>query len=46
MGNDFLYLCGEVAELALNLVEDVDDLTGTVTKGFCNILDDFDFIFR
>ena len=46
VGHDFLNLGGEVAEFALNLVEDIDDLTGTVTKGFSNFLDNVDFIFR
>ena len=46
VGNDFLHLGGEVAELTLNLVEDIDDLTGTITKGLCNLFDNVDFIFR
>lgn len=46
VGNDFLHLGGEVAELTLNLMEDIDDLTGTITKGLCNLFDNVDFIFR
>ena len=46
VGDDFLHLGGQIAELALHLVEDVDDLAGTVTKGFSNLFDDVDFIFR
>ena len=46
VGNDFLHLGWEVAELTLNLVEDIDDLTGTITKGLCNLFDNVDFIFR
>ena len=46
VGDDFLDLGGEVAEFALHLVEDVDDLTGTVTKALADIFDNVDLIFR
>jgi len=46
VGDDFLDLGGEVAELALHLMEDVDDLTGTVTKALADIFDNVDLIFR
>ena len=45
VGDDFLDLGGEVAELALHLVEDVDDLTGTVTKALADVFDNFYLIF-
>ena len=45
MGDDFLNLCGEVAEFALHLVEDVNDLTGTVTKALADIFDNVDLFF-
>ena len=45
VGDDFLDLGGEVAELALHLVEDVDDLTGTVTKALADVFDNVDLFF-
>ena len=45
VGDDFLDLGGQVAEFALHLVEDVDDLTGTVTKALADVFDNVDFFF-
>lgn len=45
VGDDFLDLGGEVAELALHLMEDVDDLTGTVTKALADVFDNVDLFF-
>ena len=45
VGHDFLDLGGQVAELTLHLVEDVDDLTGTVTKALADVFDNVYFLF-
>ena len=45
MGDDFLDLGGQVAEFALHLVEDVDDLTALVTKALADVFDNVDLFF-
>ena len=45
VGDDFLDLGGQVAELALHLVEDVDDLAAAVTKALADVFDNVDFFF-
>ena len=45
VSDDLLNLGGQVTELALHLVQHVDDLAALVTKGLRNLFDDVDFIF-
>ena len=45
VGDDFLDLGGQVAELTLHLVEDVDDLAAAVTKALADVFDNVDFFF-
>ena len=45
VGDDFLDLGGQVAELALHLVQHVDDLAAAVTKALADVFDNVDFLF-
>ena len=45
VGDDLLNFGGQIAKLALHLVQHVDDLAALVTKGLRNLFDDVDFIF-
>ena len=45
VGDDLLDFGGQIAKLALHLVQHVDDLAALVTKGLRNLFDDVDFIF-
>ena len=45
VGDDFLDLGGQVAELTLHLVEDVDDLAALVTKALADVFDNVDLFF-
>ena len=45
VSDDLLNLGRQVTELALHLVQHVDDLAALVTKGLRNLFDDVDFIF-
>ena len=46
VGHDFLHLGGQIAELALHLVQHVDDLTAVVTKALADVFDNIYFLFR
>ena len=45
MGDDFLDLSRQVAELALHLVEDIDDFATLITKALADVFDNVDFLF-
>ena len=45
VGHDFLHLGGQVAELALHLVQHVDDLAAVVTKALADVFDNVYFLF-
>ena len=45
VSDDLLDLGGQIAKLALHLVQHVDNLAALVTKGLRNLFDDVDFIF-
>lgn len=45
VGHDFLHLGGQIAELALHLVQHVDDLAAVVTKALADVFDNIYFLF-
>ena len=45
VGDDFLDLGGQVAELTLHLVEDIDDLAALITKALADVFDNVDLFF-
>ena len=45
VGHDFLHLGGQISELALHLVQHVDDLATVVTKALADVFDNVYFLF-